>query len=128
MIYSYLMIPAEGFLLAIAIDILFGEPRAFINIRDTSQKISSWFLHKFVGKKGKIGTGFLIVLATSIIIITPIIILLDFINYGIYRDTLLVFIYAVIHSSPRSPRVRVLDLATALRVPFLCSFQIKQFI
>ncbi len=99
MIYSYLMIPAEGFLLAIAIDILFGEPRAFINIRDTSQKISSWFLHKFVGKKGKIGTGFLIVLATSIIIITPIIILLDFINYGIYRDTLLVFIYAVILTS-----------------------------
>ena len=99
MIYSYLIIPVEGFLLAIAIDILFGEPRAFINIRDTSQKISSWLLHKFVGKKGKVGTGFLIVLATSIIIIFPIFILLDFINYGIYRDTILVFLYAFILTS-----------------------------
>ena len=99
MIYSYLIIPAEGLLLAIAIDILFGEPRAFINIRDTSQRISSWFLHKFIGKKGKVSTGFLIALATSIIILLPIVILLEFINYGIYRDTLLVFIYAFILTS-----------------------------
>ncbi len=98
MTYSYILLPAEGFLLAITIDILFGEPRAFINIRDVSIRISSWLFRKFSNGKGRFSRGFLIVLSTFLIIIIPAIIILN-LNYEIYSDTIIVFLYALILTS-----------------------------
>ncbi|MHB1493750.1 MAG: cobalamin biosynthesis protein [Thermoplasmataceae archaeon] len=98
MTYSYILLPAEGFLLAITIDILFGEPRAFINIRDVSGRISSWFYRKLSKGKGRFSLGFVIVLLTSLIIIIPAIIILN-LDYEIYTDTIIVFLYALILTS-----------------------------
>ncbi|MHB8361604.1 MAG: CobD/CbiB family protein, partial [Thermoplasmataceae archaeon] len=99
MIYEYIIIPAEGFLLAITIDILFGEPRPFIHISRISGGMTKTLQNDFRNKgKSKIWS-FLLLFIPSISILIPSIIALNFLNYGVYSPVVIVFLYALILTS-----------------------------
>ncbi|MCL4327511.1 MAG: cobalamin biosynthesis protein [Candidatus Thermoplasmatota archaeon] len=83
-------IALEGFLVALTIDLVFGEPRGFFHIAVISGKLSERISRAVIEKHRSEIAGFAVLLSVLLIIVIPLMILFDFLYT--FPDIFILFI------------------------------------